>query len=218
MPSTPKSVNPSHPTLLKKPTVFVVYYSTYGHLRTVADKVVEGLKSTNLVNVELRQFPETLPQEVLDKMHAPPKDASVPEFTLDELEAGDAFMFGFPTRFGTAPTQVKSFIDSTGGLWAKKALVGKMAGVFSGTGSQSGGQESNALTFLPNLIHHGMIFVPMGFTHDNLFTVDEVVGGSAYGSGSFASSTGVRAVSDKEKEMAYHHGESFAKIASKYHN
>ncbi|OMJ19293.1 putative NAD(P)H dehydrogenase (quinone) FQR1-like 2, partial [Smittium culicis] len=104
---------------MTKPTVFVVYYSTYGHLRTVADKVVEGLKSTNLVNVELRQFPETLPQEVLEKMHAPPKDASVPEFTLDELEAGDAFMFGFPTRFGTAPTQVKSFIDSTGGLWAK---------------------------------------------------------------------------------------------------
>ncbi|OMJ14586.1 NAD(P)H dehydrogenase (quinone) FQR1, partial [Smittium culicis] len=139
MPTTPKSVNPSRPTLLKKPTVFVVYYSTYGHLRAVADKVVEGLKSTNLVNVELRQFPETLPQEVLEKMHAPPKDASVPEFTLDELETGDAFMFGFPTRFGTAPTQVKSFIDSTGGLWAKKALVGKMAGIFSGTGSQSGG-------------------------------------------------------------------------------
>ncbi|OMJ25719.1 NAD(P)H dehydrogenase (quinone) FQR1 [Smittium culicis] len=201
-----------------KPTVFVVYYSAYGHLRTVVDKIGEGLKSTDLVNVELRQFPETLSQEVLEKLHAPPKDVSVHTFTLDEFEAGDAFMFGFPTRFGTAPEQVKSFIDSTGALWAKKALVGKMAGIFSRTGSQSGGQESNSLTFLPNLIHHGMIFVPMGFTHDNLFVTDEVVGGSAYGSGSFASSTGVKAVTDKEKEMAYHHGESFAKIASKYHN
>ncbi|OMJ07136.1 NAD(P)H dehydrogenase (quinone) FQR1 [Smittium culicis] len=203
---------------MTKPTVFVVYYSTYGHLRTVADKVVEGLKSTDLVNVELRQFPETLPQEVLEKMHAAPKDASVPEFTLDEFEAGDAFMFGFPTRFGAAPAQVKTFFDSTGGLWFKKALVGKMAGIFTGTGSQSGGQESTTLTFLPNLVHHGMIFVPMGFTHANLFTTDEIVGGSAYGSGSIASSTGARAVSDKEKEIAFHHGESFAKIASKYHN
>ncbi|OMJ13609.1 putative NAD(P)H dehydrogenase (quinone) FQR1-like 2 [Smittium culicis] len=203
---------------MAKPTVFVVYYSTYGHVKTVAHKIVEGLKSTDLVNVELRQFPETLPQEVLTKMHAAPKDTSVPEITLADMESADAFMFGFPTRFGNAPAQVKTFFDSTGGLWFNKALVGKMAAIFSGSGSQSGGQETTALTFLPNLVHHGMIFVPMGFTHSNLFSVDEVIGGSAYGSGYVAGSDGSRAVSDKEKELAYHHGESFAKIASKYHN
>ncbi|OMJ17784.1 putative NAD(P)H dehydrogenase (quinone) FQR1-like 2, partial [Smittium culicis] len=112
---------------MAKPTVFVVYYSTYGHVKTVAHKIVEGLKSTDLVNVELRQFPETLPQEVLTKMHAAPKDTSVPEITLADMESADAFMFGFPTRFGNAPAQVKTFFDSTGGLWFNKALVGKMA-------------------------------------------------------------------------------------------
>ncbi|OLY79833.1 Minor allergen Alt a 7 [Smittium mucronatum] len=203
---------------MSKPTVFVVYYSMYGHLRTVADNIVEGLKSTDLVNVELRQFEETLPQEVLDKMHAPPKDASVPIFSLEDLENGDAFLFGIPTRFGTMAAQVKTFFDSTGSLWAKKALVGKMAGVFAGTGSQSGGQESTTLTFLPTLVHHGIIFVPMGFTHNNLFNVDEIVGGSAYGAGSIASSVGARQVSEKEKEIARHHGESFSKIVAKYHN
>ncbi|OMJ12105.1 NAD(P)H dehydrogenase (quinone) FQR1 [Smittium culicis] len=201
-----------------KPTVYVVYYSTYGHLRTLAENIVKGLKSTDLVNVELRQFEETLKQEVLDKMHAPPKDASVPIFTLEELEKGDAFMFGFPTRSGTPAAQVKTFFDSTGALWFKKALVGKMAGTFTGTGDQSGGQESTTLTFLPNLIHQGMIYVPLGFTHDNLFLVDQVVGGSAYGSGAIASITGQRPVSDKEIEIAIHHGESFAKTVSKYHN
>ncbi|OMJ13622.1 putative NAD(P)H dehydrogenase (quinone) FQR1-like 2 [Smittium culicis] len=200
------------------PTVFVVYYSTYGHLRAVADNVVKGLKSTGLVNVELRQFEETLKQEVLDKMHAPPKDKSVPIFTLEEFEHGDSFMFGFPTRFGTPPTQVKTFIDSTGALWFKKALVGKMIGLFTGTGDQSGGQESTAFTFLPNLIHQGMLYVPLGFTHENLFAVDEVVGGSAYGSGSIASITGARAVSEKEIAIAIHHGQSFAKTVSRYLN
>ncbi|OMJ15555.1 NAD(P)H dehydrogenase (quinone) FQR1 [Smittium culicis] len=201
-----------------KPTVYVVYYSTYGHLRTLADNIVKGLKSTDLVNVELRQFEETLKQEVLDKMHAPPKDDTVPIFTLEEFEKGDAFMFGFPTRSGTPPAQVQTFIDSTGALWFKKALVGKMAGVFTSTGDQNGGQESTTLTFLPNLIHQGMIFVPMGFTHDNLFIVDEVVGGSAYGAGGVASITGQRPVSDKEIELAIHHGKLFAKTVSKYHN
>ncbi|OMJ14711.1 putative NAD(P)H dehydrogenase (quinone) FQR1-like 2 [Smittium culicis] len=198
------------------PTVFVVYYSTYGHLKTIAHNVVNGLKSTGLVNVELRQLPETLPQEVLEKMHAPPKDASVPVFTLEEFENGDAFMFGFPTRFGGPPAQVQSFIDSSGSLWAKKALVGKMVGVFTGTGSQSGGQESATFTFLPNLIHQGMLYVPMGFTHDNLFAVEEIVGGSAYGSGSIASPTGQRAVSQKEIAVAIHHGQLFGKTVSRY--
>ncbi|OLY82767.1 Minor allergen Alt a 7 [Smittium mucronatum] len=203
---------------MNKPTVFVVYYSMYGHLRAVADNIVEGLKSTGLVNIELRQFEETLSQEVLDKMHAPPKDASVPIFTLEDLKNGDAFLFGMPTRFGTMAAQVKTFFDSTGSLWIKKALVGKMAGVFVGTGSQSGGQESTTLTFLPILVGHGIIFVPMGYTHKNLFKSDEIVGGSAYGAGSFAANDGTRQVSEDEKELARHHGKSFSEIVAKYYN
>ncbi|OLY78985.1 NAD(P)H dehydrogenase (quinone) FQR1 [Smittium mucronatum] len=202
---------------MNKPTVYVIYHSTYGHLKTLADTIVEGLKATDLVNIEVRQFEETLPQEVLEKMHALPQDKTVPFVTLEDMEKADAFLFGIPTRFGTMGSQVKTFLDSTGGLWAKKALVGKMAGVFVGTGSQSGGQESTTLSFIPMLAHHGMIFVPMGFTHENLFCVDEIVGGSPYGAGSIAPKSSVRPVSDKEKEIAFHQGESFSIIVSKYH-
>ncbi|OLY78825.1 NAD(P)H dehydrogenase (quinone) FQR1 [Smittium mucronatum] len=202
---------------MTKPTVYVVYYSTYGHVKTIADSIVEGLKGTDLVDVKLCQFQETLPQEVLEKMHAPEKDAAVPIFTLDDLTKGDAFLFGFPTRYGTVPAQVKTFWDSTGGLWASGALQAKMVGLFFSTASQNGGQETTALTFLPNLVHHGMIFVPMGYTHNNLFDVTEVVGGSPYGAGTIATSTGARMPSVKEKEIAVNQGERFAKIVSQYH-
>ncbi|OMJ19570.1 NAD(P)H dehydrogenase (quinone) FQR1 [Smittium culicis] len=203
---------------MTKPTVYVVYYSTYGHVKIIADSIVEGLKSTDLVDVKLCQFQETLSVEILEKMHAPEKDSEVPIFTLDDLSKGDAFLFGFPTRFGTMPAQVKTFWDSTGGLWASGALQGKMAGLFFSTASQGGGQETTALTFLTTLVHHGMIYVPMGYTHQNLFGVDEVVGGSAYGAGTVATSTGARMPSDKEKEIAVNQGDRFAKTVSQYHN
>ncbi|KAI8323834.1 NAD(P)H:quinone oxidoreductase, type IV [Martensiomyces pterosporus] len=194
--------------------IFVITYSTYGHINTVAQSIKQGLEKSGTVDVELYQFPETLSDDVLSKMHAPPK-ADIPVITVDKLTEADGFLFGFPTRFGTAPAQVKAFFDATGGLWAKGALYGKSAGFFFSTGSQHGGQETTVMSFLPNLVHHGILYVPFGFRNTNLFDTSEVVGGSAWGAGTVANSDGSRQPSQKELEIAVTQGEEFAKVVSK---
>ena len=163
-----------------KAKILVVYYSMYGHIATMADKVIEGIKATG-AEVTVRQIPETLPAEVLAKMHAPPKRESVPVVTHDDLIAADGIFFGFPTRYGMVPAQVKAFWDSTGQLWSKGSLVGKMAATFFSTATQGGGQETTALTFVTQLVHHGIIYVPLGYSCPLLFNLDEVHGGSPYG-------------------------------------
>ncbi|KAI9503984.1 hypothetical protein GGI25_000865 [Coemansia spiralis] len=193
--------------------IFVITYSTYGHINKVAESIVKGLEKTG-AEAHRFQVAETLSDEVLAKMHAPPK-ADIPVITPDQLPEADGYLFGIPTRYGTAPAQFKAFLDSTGGLWSKQALAGKPAGFFFSTGSQHGGQESTVLTTLPFLAHHGMLYVPLGYPHPNLFTNEEVVGGSAWGSGTVANSDGTRMPSQKELELAEFHGEKFAAIATK---
>ncbi|KAJ1958776.1 hypothetical protein EC988_000096 [Linderina pennispora] len=200
---------------MARPKVFVVFYSTYGHVHTVAKSIQKGLEKVGNVDVELYQFPETLSEDILGKMHAPPKP-DVPVITVDKLTEADGFLFGFPTRFGSAPAQVKSFFDATGGLWAKGALFGKPAGLFFSTASQHGGQETTAMTFLPNLAHHGMIYVPAGFRNQNLFDNSEVVGGSPWGAGTVANGDGSRLPTEKELSIAETQGEEFAKFAAKF--
>ncbi|KAI8320849.1 flavoprotein WrbA [Martensiomyces pterosporus] len=199
---------------MTKPRVFVITYSTYGHINAVAQSIKKGLQKTGSVDVELYQFPETLSGEVLSKMHAPPK-SNIPVITVDKLTEADGFLFGFPTRFGSAPAQVKAFFDATGGLWAKGALHGKPAGFFFSTGSQHGGQETTVMSFLPNLVHHGILYVPFGFRNTNLFDNSEVVGGSAWGAGTVANSDGSRQPSQKELEVAETQGEDFATVVTK---
>ncbi|KAJ1932911.1 hypothetical protein EC988_009297, partial [Linderina pennispora] len=176
--------------------------------------VQEGLEKNSDVDVEVYQFPETLSDEILGKMHAAPKP-DIPVITTDKLTEADGFLFGFPTRFGNAPAQVKAFFDATGGLWAKGALYGKAAGFFFSTGSQHGGQETTVMTFLPNLTHHGIVYVPLGFKNPNLSDNSEVVGGSAWGAGTVAGGDGSRQPSEKELELASYQGEEFGKFISK---
>ena len=116
--------------------IFIVYYSMYGHVKTMAQKVKEGVDSVDGCEAVLYQVPETLPEEVLSKMHAPPKDADIPVIQAADLEGADGIIFGIPTRFGMAAAQMKSFWDSTGGLWQGGKLAGKPAGVFFSTGTQ----------------------------------------------------------------------------------
>ncbi|KAJ1948332.1 hypothetical protein FBU59_001645 [Linderina macrospora] len=190
---------------MARPKVFVIFYSTYGHVHTVAKSVQKGLEKSGNVDVEVYQFPETLSDEILGMMHAPPKP-DIPVITVDKLTEADGFLFGFPTRFGSAPAQVKSFFDATGGLWASGALFA----------SQHGGQETTAMTFLPNLAHHGMIYVPAGFRNQNLFDNSEVIGGSAWGAGTVAGGDGSRIPTEKELSIAETQGEDFAKFAVKF--
>ncbi|QHO27829.1 putative NAD(P)H dehydrogenase (quinone) FQR1-like [Arachis hypogaea] len=152
------------------------YYSMYGHVEKLVQEIKKGAASIEGVEV-----PETLPEEVLGKMGAPPK-TDAPIITADELATADGFVFGFPTRFGMMPTQFKAFLDSIGGLWRTQQLAGKPAGIFYSTGSQGGEQETTALTAITQPVHHGMIFVPIGYTFGaGMFEMENMKGGSSYG-------------------------------------
>lgn len=193
--------------------IFVVTYSTYGHIDKLAKSIVKGLEKSG-AEVGRYQVAETLSDETLEKMHAPAK-ADFPIITADKLPEADGYLFGFPTRYGIMPAQFKAFLDSTGKLWASKALLGKPISFFFSTASQHGGQETTIMTTMPFVAHHGLIYVPPGYANVHLFDNSEVVGGSAWGSGTVANSDGSRQPSEKELDIAESQGESFAKVAAK---
>ncbi|KAI8068691.1 NAD(P)H:quinone oxidoreductase, type IV [Gongronella butleri] len=195
-------------------TVYIVIYSLYHHVYKLAVEVQKGLEESG-VNVKLFQVQETLSDEILTKMHAPAKP-DIPIITAEQLAEPDGIIFGIPTRFGTAPAQIKALLDATGKLWAEGTLSGKFAGTFFSTASQHGGQETTALTTVTYFAHHGMIYVPFGFANSHLFDIDEVVGGSAYGAGTIANGDGSRDVSDREKEIAKQQGKTFGQIVKTY--
>jgi NAD(P)H dehydrogenase (quinone) len=202
----------------KTKRILILYYSTYGHVETLAKSILEGVNSVEGVKGELWRVPETLSEEVLKKLHAPAKNQEVPELTYDklsEIEAADGILFGTPTRFGMMAAQMKAFWDSTGGLWQKGSLVGKPAGLFWSTGTQGGGQETTALTSITQLAHHGMVFVPTGYAYGpELFSLQEVRGGSPYGSGTYAGD-GSRQPSELEIKIAKSQGVNFAKFVQR---
>lgn len=194
--------------------IFIVYYSMYGHVAKLAAKIKEGVDSVEGAEGIIYQVPETLPEQVLAKMGAPPKPADIPVINAHSLVEADAIIFGFPTRFGMMCGQMKAFLDATGSLWKSQALAGKAGGIFFSTGTQGGGQETTALTAISQLAHHGMLFVPIGFTFPGMYN-PEVHGGSAYGAGTYAGD-GTRVPLDVELEMAAHQGKMIASFAAKY--
>lgn len=194
--------------------IAVIYYSTYGHVAKMSQHIKKGIEAAG-ATCDLYQVAETLPEEVLTKMHAPPKDPEVPIITADKLPEYDGFMFGIAGRYGQFPAQMKALFDSTGGLWMQGALVGKPAGVFQSTATLGGGQETIGLTLVPFLTHHGMLFVPLGYVEPKIFNMDEVHGGSPYGAGCLAGADGSRQPSELELSIAESHGKHFATIAAK---
>ncbi|OPZ30988.1 MAG: p-benzoquinone reductase [Lentisphaerae bacterium ADurb.BinA184] len=198
--------------------LLVVYYSLYGHVYRLAQEVVEGARSVRGVDVSLRRVPETLPAAVLEKMgavDAQKLQSRVPVCTVAELAEADAIIFGTPTRFGNMCGQMRQFLDATGGLWAKGALVGKVGSVFASSNTQHGGQESTLLTFHVTLLHHGMVVVGLPYTFEGQMSTDEIVGGTPYGATTIAGGDGSRMPSDKELAGARFQGEHVAKIAGK---
>ncbi|KAL3418973.1 quinone oxidoreductase [Phlyctema vagabunda] len=197
------------------PKVAIVYYSMYGHIAKIAEAEKEGLKKAG-IEADLFQVAETLPQEVLAKMHAPPK-SDVPVIDAATLEKYDAFLFGIPTRFGNFPAQWKAFWDTTGGQWASGAYSGKFAGVFVSTAAPGGGQESTVIAAMSTLTHHGIIYVPLGYKNSfaQLANLSEVHGGSPWGAGAFSASDGSRQPSSLELEIATIQGESFGATVNK---
>ncbi|GLK57609.1 NAD(P)H dehydrogenase (quinone) [Methylopila capsulata] len=193
--------------------VLVLYYSTYGHIETMANAVAEGVREAGAEAV-VKRVPETAPEEVAKAGHFK-LDQAAPIATVDELPEYDAIIFGAPTRFGTVASQMRSFIDQTGGLWFAGKLVGKVGSVFTASATQHGGQESTILGFLPTLLHHGMVVVGLPYSFAGQMNMDEITGGSPYGASTLAKGDGSRQPSANELAGAKFQGKHVAEIAAK---
>lgn len=198
--------------------VLIVFYSMYGHIYKMAEAVAEGVREVEGAEVELRRAPETLPQDILQRLGAvePQKTfAHIPECTMEELVDADAIIFGTPTRFGNMIGQMRLFLDSTGPLWAKGALVGKVGSVFTSSATQHGGQESTILSFHITLLHQGFVIVGLPYTFQGQMGLEEIKGGSPYGASTIAGAQGERMPSEVELEAARFQGRHVATIAGK---
>lgn len=193
--------------------VLVLYYSMYGHIETMANKVAEGAGSVAGVEVTVKRVPETMDAEAF-KAAGGKVDQDALVATPAELADYDAIIVGTPTRFGNMTGQMRTFFDQTGGLWAKGSLAGKVASVFTSTGT-TGGQEMTITSTWTTLAHHGMILVPIGYTSPALFDISQVSGGTPYGASTIAGGDGSRQPDDRELEIARHQGEYVASITVK---
>ncbi|KAE8371721.1 flavo protein-like protein [Aspergillus bertholletiae] len=191
------------------PKVAIVYYSMYGHIAQLAEAEKKGIESAG-GKADIYQIAETLPKEVLDKMHAPDKKDH-PIMDAETLKNYDAVLFGIPTRYGNFPAQWKAFWDRTGGIWATGGYWGKYAGLFISTGTPGGGQESTAIAAMSTLAHHGFIYVPLGYktVFGQLANLEEVHGGSPWGAGTFAGPDGSRQPTALELQIAESQGKAF---------
>jgi len=198
--------------------VMVVFYSMYGHIYKMAEAVADGVREVKGATVEMFRVPETLPDDVLKKMGAfeiQKKFAHINTCAADDLVSADAIIFGTPTRFGNMCGQMRQFLDSTGGLWAKGLLVGKIGSVFASSATQHGGQESTILSFHTTLLHQGMIIVGLPYAFAGQMRIDEITGGSPYGASTIAGTQGERQPTENELNAAKYQGTHVAKIAAK---
>jgi NAD(P)H dehydrogenase (quinone) len=198
--------------------ILIVYYSMYGHTYQMAEAIAEGVREVPGCEAVIKRVPETLSDEVLGKMGALDAAKSMvqnPVVEVDDLASSDAIIFGTPTRFGNMCGQMKQFLDSTGQLWMKGALVGKVGSVFTSSATQHGGQESTILNFHTTLLHHGMVVVGLPYAFAGQMGIDEITGGSPYGASTIAGGQGERMPSDNELAGARFQGAHVARIALK---
>lgn len=193
--------------------VLVLYYSSYGHIETMAQAVAEGARSAG-AEVAIKRVPELVPEAVAKASHFK-VDQAAPIATVDELADYDAIILGVPTRFGNMAAQMKNFLDQTGGLWFAGKLVGKVGSVFTSTATQHGGQESTILSTHTVLLHQGMVIVGLPYAWQGQMRLDEITGGSPYGASTIAGSDGSRQPSANELDGARYQGKHVAEIATK---
>jgi NAD(P)H dehydrogenase (quinone) len=196
----------------------ILYYSMYGHVQRMAEAVAEGVREVPGAEAVLRRVPETLPADVIGKMGAAAAQeamAHVPVCKVEELPGYDAIFFGTPTRYGGMCGQMRQFLDATGQLWAKGALVGKVGSVFTSTATQHGGQEATLLSTHVALLHHGMVIVGLPYAFQGQMRIDEVTGGSPYGATTIAGTKGERSPTENELAGARFQGRHAASIAAK---
>jgi NAD(P)H dehydrogenase (quinone) len=193
--------------------ILVLYYSSYGHVETMAGAVAEGARSAG-ATVDVKRVPETAPAEVAKAAHFK-LDQKAPIALIDELADYDAIIIGCPTRFGRMCSQMATFLDQAGGLWMRGALNGKVGGAFTSTATQHGGQEVTLFSIITNLLHFGMTVVGLPYSHQGQMTIDEIVGGSPYGATTIAGTSGQRAPSAVDLQGAQHQGQLIATTAAK---
>lgn len=193
--------------------LLVLYHSMYGHIETMANSVAEGAREVSGVEVTIKRVPETMDPARFAAVGGKTEQAA-PVATPAELVDYDAIIFGVPTRFGNMTGQMRNFLDQTGGLWAKGALIGKLASVFASTGV-GGGQEMTITSTWTTLAHHGMVIVPLGYGIGELADVSQVRGGTPYGASTIAGGDGSRQPSEIELTIARYQGETVAKVTAK---
>lgn len=194
--------------------VLILYYSTWGHVETMAKAVAEGAAAVQGTEVTIKRVPEVMPEDLLKNINAK-VDQEAPLATVDELPDYDAIIFGTPTRFGNMSGQMRNFLDQTGKLWANGSLIGKAGSVFTSTATQHGGHETTITSFHTTLLHLGFVIVGVPYSVPELTNMDEITGGSPYGAGTLAKGDGSRQPSENEKAIARAQGRHVATIAAK---
>ncbi|MFA5239387.1 MAG: NAD(P)H:quinone oxidoreductase [Phycisphaerae bacterium] len=198
--------------------VHIVFYSMYGHVYQLAEAIAEGVRQVPDAEAVLYQVAELVPEDVLEKIGAKTARkafAHIPVAQPDKLADADAIIFGTPTRFGNMCAQMRNFLDQTGSLWGKGALIGKVGSVFASTGTQHGGQETTITSFHTTLLHHGMIVVGVPYSQQALLNMKEITGGTPYGATTLAGADGSRQPSENELTIARFQGKHVAEIAGK---
>ena len=193
--------------------VLVLYYSTYGHVETMARAVAEGVREAGAEAI-VKRVPETVPPEIAEKAHFK-LDQPAPVAIVDELADYDAIVLGVPTRYGRMATQMTAFWDGAGALWARGALHGKVGSVFTSTATQHGGQETTLFSGITNLLHFGMVIVGLPYSFQGQTTLEEITGGSPYGATTIAGGRGERQPSENELAGARFQGRLVAETAAK---
>ncbi|GAB0151947.1 MULTISPECIES: NAD(P)H:quinone oxidoreductase [Marinobacterium] len=193
--------------------ILVLYYSSYGHIETLARAIAEGAQSVEDTEVVIKRVPELMPEEVARNAGVK-LDQAAPIADPKELDQYDAIIFGTPTRFGNMASQMRNFLDQTGGLWAKGALVGKVGSVFTSTGT-GGGNETTIQSFHTTLFHHGMVVVGLPYALPEMTDISSVHGGSPLGAATIAGADGSRTPSEQELTMAHFQGAHVARISAK---
>jgi NAD(P)H dehydrogenase (quinone) len=193
--------------------VLVLYYSSYGHIETMASAIAEGARAAG-ATVDIKRVPETVPEETAKAAYFK-LDQAAPIATPGDLANYDAIIVGAPTRFGRMPSAMGSFWEQAGGLWATGALHGKVGAAFTSSATQHGGNETTLFSILTNLLHFGLVIVGLPYSHAGQMTLDEITGGAPYGATTIAGGQGQRQPSKIELDGARHQGELVARTAAK---
>ena len=192
--------------------ILVLYYSSYGHVSTMAEAVAEGVREGGAEAV-IKRVPETAPAAVVEAAgfsHNAAHDVADP----NELGDYDGIVVGTPTRYGRMASQMAAFWDQTGGLWKTGALVGKVGASFVSTATQHGGQEMTQFSVLTNLLHMGMTLVGLDYGFGGQMANSDVHGGSPYGASTVAGPDGSLSPHENDIAAAKYLGARVARTAA----